>query len=69
MRGMRNSEKVVDQATIFPMENRKVERVYIGISAGNRKLRFYNDSQSFFQLSTQKANNYQGVFPVWEIGA
>ena len=35
--GMYNSEDVVNQATIFPMENIKEERIYIGIFAGNRK--------------------------------
>ena len=35
MRGMFNSEKVVYQATIFPIENSKEERVYIRISAEN----------------------------------
>ena len=45
MGGMCNSEKVVYQANILPMENN--EKVYIGISAGNRKQRFYNHKHSF----------------------
>ena len=37
MGGMCNSEKVVNQANIFPMENSKEEKVYFGISAENWK--------------------------------
>ena len=50
IRGMGNSEKVVYQATIFPMET-----VYIEISFGNWKQRFYNHRHSFFQLRSQTA--------------
>ena len=35
MGGICNSKKMVDQVTIFPMENSKEERFHIGISAGN----------------------------------
>ena len=35
--GRCNSKKVVFPANIFPMENSKEEKVYIGISAGNWK--------------------------------
>ena len=41
---MCNSEK----ATIFPTENSKEENLYIGISAGNWKQRFYNHRHSFW---------------------
>ena len=47
MRGICDLKKVVDQATIFPMDNIKEEKVYIGISAGNWKQRFYNNRHSF----------------------
>ena len=45
--GKCNSEKVVYQATIFPLENKKEEKVYFGISAGNWKQRYYNHKHSF----------------------
>ena len=41
-----NSKKVVNHTTIFLMENSK-EKVYMGISAGNWKQRFYNNRHSF----------------------
>ena len=50
MGGMCNSEKVVYQANIFPMENSKEEKVDIRISAGNWKQRFYNHRHSFSNL-------------------
>ena len=37
MEGIRNYEKMVNQANIFPMENSKEEKVYIGISTGSWK--------------------------------
>ena len=41
--GRCNSENVLYQERIFPMEHRnEVERVYIGISARNEKQRLYN---------------------------
>ena len=46
--GRCNSRNVVYQACISPMEQqRDVERVYIGISAGNWKQRWYNHKLSF----------------------
>ena len=45
--GSCNSEKVVYQAIIFPLENKKEEKVYFGISAGNWKQRFYSHKHSF----------------------
>ena len=44
MRGMCNSEKVVNQANTFLMENSKEEKAYSGISAGNWKQRVYIDT-------------------------
>ena len=48
MGGKCNSEKVVNLATIFSMENSKEARVYNGILDGNWKHRFYNHKYSFF---------------------
>ena len=47
MRGLCNSEKVIYQATIFLIENRKEESVYIENSAENWKQRFYNHKHTF----------------------
>ena len=41
MKGMCNSEKVVYEANISPLENSK-ETVYVEIPTGNRKQGFYN---------------------------
>ena len=45
MEGKCNSENVVYQANIFLIEKNKDE-IYIGISAGNWKQRFYNNRYS-----------------------
>ena len=57
---MRNSENVVNQATIFPIETSKEEIVYTGISDGNWKQRFYN----YFSTLTQKPKGPIEV--IWE---
>ena len=46
-RNKEDSEKLIYQATIFPMKNRKEEWVHIGISAGNREQRYYRHRHSF----------------------
>ena len=46
-----DSKNVIYQVRISPMEhNSDGERVYIGISTGNRKLRLYNHRHSFSNL-------------------
>ena len=47
MDGGCNSENIVYQASIFPMESRNDKRVYLGISTGNWKQRLYNCRYSF----------------------
>ena len=47
MDGRCNSENVLYQASIFPMENRSYARVYVVFSAGNWKQRLYDNRHSF----------------------
>ena len=63
---MCNSEKVVYQATIFPMENSKKEWVYIGISSGNWEERFYNHRHFFPSFYSETKLKYRGGFGVRE---
>ena len=54
---MCNSKKVDNQATIFPGENSKEERIYIGISAENWKQMFFNKRHSFLNPLLRKPNS------------
>ena len=65
---MCNSKKVVNQSTIFPIENSSEERANIGISAGNWKQRFYNYKHTFPTLNSEIKQPYEDSFGVWEIG-
>lgn len=48
------SENVVYKATIFPKENTKDIRTYIGISAGSWKQRLYNHRHSFSDAALKR---------------
>ena len=63
MGGKRNSENVVYQANIFPKEGNFKDKIYIGISALNWKLRWYNHWQSFINplLENQTALSIIGL--------
>ncbi len=56
---------MVNQVTIFPMENSKDERVCIGISAGNWKQRSTIIDTFFLTLSSGTKLPYWGGFGIW----
>lgn len=56
--GICMAENVIYEATIFPKENIEQKKIYIAISAGNWKQRFYNHRQSFTNRSKKNTKRH-----------